>query len=205
MGFNATQLAGVSLASSIGGAVSGGIGGYFGAATQKANLRGQAAVADANARIADTNIRIADTNARILELGAQSALHQGQREAGRLTLQAGQLKSRQRVSMAANGIDLGSANAQEIFASTDLMKEVDVSTIEANAMRSAWGYRNEAMNTKVQAINAGTQSANFRSQALASRAASSAFSPLGSTATSLLGGAGNVASSWYQFQKEGAI
>ncbi len=227
MGFNATQLAGVSLASSIGGAVTGGIGGYFGAATQKANLRGQAAVADANARssaalaeannrIGDTYLRIGDTNARILELGAQSVLRQGQSEVGRLTLQAGQLKSRQRVSLAANGIDLASASAQDILTSTDLMKEIDVSTIEANAMRSAWGYRNEAINAKVQASNASTQikmqalsdraqSVNFSNNAWASRAAGSAISPIGSTTMSLLGSAGNVASSWYQFRKEGAI
>lgn len=227
MGFNATQLAGVSMASQIGGAATSGIGGYFGAATQKANLSGQAAVADANARssaaladansrIGDTYLRIGDVNARILELGAQSELRQGQREVGKLTLQAGQLKSRQRVAMAANGIDLGSANAQDIRASTELMQEVDVDTIQANAMRSAWGYRNEAINAKTQAFNASSQikmqalsdraqSVNFSNSALASRAAGSAISPIGGVTTSLLGSAGNVASSWYKFQKEGAL
>lgn len=198
---NAQTLALTSAIMQTGGAVNGGIGSYFGAATQKANLRGQAAVAEANARISDTNIRMANVNARISELGAQSVLRQGQHEAGRLTLQAGQLKSRQRTSMAANGIDISQGNAAEILASTDLMKEADVSTIEANATRSAWGYRTEALNAKAQAINAGTQSMNFRNQAMVSQAAGSAISPIGSTATSLLGSAGSVADAWYRYSE----
>lgn len=194
MGFNPTQLAGMSLASSIGGAVTGGIGSYFGAATQKANLRGQSAVLEANARISDANARIA-------ELGAESALQQGQYEVARHTLQVGQLKSRQRVALAANGVDVGSASAAEIQASTEILKDMDVRTIESNAMRSAWGYR-------TQGLNAQTEAANQRSQAVAARAMGSAISPIGSTTTSLLGSVGNVASSWYKFSKvskEGAI
>lgn len=201
MSIPSAQLAQVSAISQIGGAVSGSIGSFYGAATQKANLRGQTAVAEANARISDTNIRMANVNARISELGAQSALRQGQQEVGRLTLQAGQLKSRQRVTMAANGIDISQGNAAEIFASTDLMKQVDADTIQANAMRTAWGYRTEAMNAKAQAIGAGTQSMNFRNQALASQAAGSAISPIGGAASSLLSGAGSVASSWYQYSQ----
>lgn len=204
MGFNATQLAGVSMASQIGGAATSGIGSYFGAATQQSNLQGSAAVAEANARINDTNMRIADVHSRIAELGAQSTLRQGEREVGKLTMRAGQLKSRQRVAMAANGIDLGSANARDIRESTDLMKEVDVSTLESNAMRSAWGYRTEAMNARIQKTNIGTQSMNLRNQALASRAEGSVISPIGGATSSLLGSAGNVANSWYRFRKEGA-
>lgn len=192
MGFNSQTLALSSAIMQTGGAISGGIGSYFGAATQKANLRGQAAVAEGNARIADVNARIA-------ELGAQSALDQGQREVGRLTLRAGQLKSSQRVAMAANGIDVGTGSAAEIQASTDIMKEIDSNTLTANAVRTAWGYR-------TQGLNAQTDAANLRSQALASRAMGNAISPGGSVATSLLGSAGNVASSWYQYSqaKKGA-
>lgn len=175
MGFSSSQLASASLIGQIGGGVTSAIGSYYSAATQKATLQGQAAVADVNARIA--------------ELGAQSALYQGQQQVGALTLKAGQLKSSQRTAMAANGIDLGSGNAVEIQASTDIMKEIDANTLTANAVRSAWGYR--------------TQAVNFQNEALTKRASASGISPVSTTAGSLLGAATSVASSWYQFDKAG--
>lgn len=170
MGFSSTQLASASLIGQIGGGVTSAIGSYFSAATQKATLKGQAA--------------IADTNARIAELGAQQELFRGQQQVGALTLQAGQLKSRQRAAMAANGIDLGVGSAAEIQASTDIMKEIDKNTVEANATRSAFGYRTQAM--------------NFQNEALTKRATASAISPGMSAASSLLGSAGSVAASWYR-------
>ncbi|NYT44604.1 hypothetical protein H0A64_07160 [Alcaligenaceae bacterium] len=179
------------MVSQIGGAAAGGIGAFFGSGTQKANLRGAAAVSEANARIADTNARIA-------ELGAQSALDQGQKQVGALTMRAGQLKSAQRVGFAANGIDVGTGSAAEVQATTDIMKEIDSNTLTANAVRTAWGYR-------TQGINAQTQAMNLRNDALSKRSMGSAISPIGAATTSLLGNAGNVASSWYHFKKEGAL
>lgn len=175
MGFTSSQLATASLIGQIGGGVTSAVGSYFSAATQKATLKGQAAVADVNARIA--------------ELGAQSALLQGQQQVGALTLKAGQLKSSQRASMAANGIDLGVGNAAEIQASTDIMKEIDANTLTANAVRSAWGYR--------------TQAVNFQNEALMKRAGADSISPGMAAAGSLLGSAGTVASSWYSLNKTG--
>lgn len=157
----------------IGGALSSAIGGFYSAKVAKINLEGQAF--------------LADTNARIAELGAQSVLNQGQQEIGRATMQAGRLKSAQRVALAANGVDLGEGNAAELQASTDIMKEIDRNTIEANAVRSAWGYRTQAMNSQ--------------NDALVKRATAGSISPFGSAATSLLGSAGSVATSWYALNK----
>lgn len=158
----------------IGGAASSAIGSYYSAATQKINLKTQA--------------NLADINARIAELGAQSALLQGQQQVGALTLNAGRLKSRQRAALAANGVDLGEGNAVEIQASTDIMKTIDADTLEANAVRTAWGMR--------------TQATNYQNEALAARATAGAISPGMSAVSSLLGSAGSVASSWYQYSKE---
>lgn len=177
MGFASTQLAQAALIGQIGGAATGAIGSYFSAATQKATLKGQAAIAESNARIA--------------ELGAQSALNQGQREVGRLTLKAGQLKSSQRAALAANGVDLGVGSAAELQASTDIMKEIDKNTLEANAVMSAWGYRSQAV--------------NFQNEALTRRATASAINPSMSAFSSLLGSAGGVASSWYSMDRAGAL
>lgn len=177
MGFTTSQLATASLGAQIGGAITSGVGSYYGVKTQKATLKSQAA--------------IADTNARIAELGAQQELFRGQADVGALTLKAGQLKSSQRASMAANGIDLGTGSAAELQASTDIMKEIDKNTLEANAVRSAWGYRIQAVNSK--------------NDALLKRATAKAISPFGAAASSLLGSAGSVAGSWYQFSKMGAF
>lgn len=177
MGFTSSQLATASLIGQIGGAATSAIGSYYSAAAQKTALQGQAAVADINARIA--------------ELGAQSALYQGQQQVGALTLKAGQLKSGQRATMAANGIDLGTGNAAEIQASTDIMKEIDANTLTANAVRSAWGYR--------------TQAVNFENEALTKRATAGTISPFGSAVGSLLGSAASVAGSWYSLNKSGVF
>jgi len=209
MGFTSSQLATASLIGQIGGGVTSAVGSYFSAATQKATLKGQAAIADANARIADANASAvrttADVNARIAELGAQSALLQGQQQVGALTLKAGQLKSRQRASLAANGIDLGVGNAAEIQASTDIMSEIDRNTIEANAVRSAWGYRTQAVNFQNEALMAQSNGWAYRTDAENKRATAGGINPLGSATGSLLGSAASVAGSWYSLNKSGAL
>jgi hypothetical protein len=177
MGFSTGQIASTALTMQIGGAVTSGIGSYMGAKNQKATLGAQAAVAD--------------TNARISELGAQGELRRGQGQVASLTLKAGQLKSAQRARLAANGVDLGQGSAAEVQASTDLMKEIDVNTLTANAVQSAWGYR--------------TQGTNFTNEGITRRAAAKGISPLGSAATSLMSSAGQVASSWYSMNKSGAL
>lgn len=209
MGFSSSQLASASLIGQIGGGVTSAIGSYYSAATQKATLQGQAAVADANARIADANASAVRTtagvNARIAELGAQSVLLQGQQQVGALTLKAGQLKSSQRASLAANGVDLGSGNAAEIQASTDIMSEIDRNTLEANAVRSAWGYRAQATNFENEAITAQSNGWAYRADAANKRTTSGAISPFGSAAGSLLGSASSVAGSWYSLNKVKAL
>lgn len=166
-------LASLSLGLQTAGAISGAIGGFYSARMTKNQLAFEADMSRINARIA--------------ELGARSAFEKGQKEVASLTMQAGQLKSRQRAAMAANGIDLGEGNAAEVQASTELMKEMDKQTLEANAVRSAWGYRVEA--------------ANLQSAAMMKEGSASGISPLMAGASSLLTGAGQVASSWYQYNK----
>lgn len=168
-----TSLGYGGLAMNIGGVFSSAIGGFYAAQTNKINLETQAYLSDVNARIA--------------ELGAQSALNQGQKEVGRMTMQAGKIKSAQRVALAANGVDLGQGSAAELQASTDIMKEIDKDTITANAVRAAWGYR--------------TQAVNSQNDAMIKRSMADSISPFGAAAASLLVSAGSVATSWYQLNK----
>ncbi len=187
MGFTSPQLATASLAMQVGGIASSTVGSYYSAESQASSLQFQSDMSGINARIADINSRIA-------ELGAQSELMKGERQVGALTMKAGQVKSSQRAAMAANGIDLGEGNAAEVQASTDIMKEIDANTLQANAVRSAWGYRTQGMNAEIQA-------SNLRSDALLKGASADTISPFASAATSLLGGAGGVANSWYNYQR----
>lgn len=173
MGFNPSQMAFASAALQTGGMITSAIGSYNSAQISKINLNTQATIAESNARIA--------------ELGAQSALMRGQKQASGLMLKAGQLKSRQRASMAANGVSLGEGNAVELQASTDIMAQIDKNTIETNAVYEAFGYRSNAV--------------NYQNDALMRRASASAISPMGAAAGTLLGSAGSVASAWGNYAK----
>jgi hypothetical protein len=122
--------------------------------------------------------------ADLSEISAKSALVAGQRDEQRSRLNTAQVKGAQRAAMAANGVDLGSDTPNRVLTSTDLVGEVDAQTIASNALHAAWGYR--------------TQGAQ-------SRAAASAISPGTSALTTLMGGASQVASSWYSMNKAGAF
>lgn len=127
-------------------------------------------------------------NARLSESNSETALIQGQRQAQSSMLHTAQIKSTQRASMAANGIDLGSDTATNILTTTDVMGEIDKNTIESNAVKAAWGFK--------------TQASNFTSDALIKNATSSTISPGASYNTALLTGAGGVANNWYSMNKK---
>lgn len=171
--FDLSSPGGFSLALQGAGALNSAIGGFYLAKSQKSTLNYQAGMSAINARLAET--------------GAQSVLDQGQKQVAALTLSAGNLKSKQRASMAANGIDLGSGNAAEVQASTDIMKEIDANTLTANAVKNAWGYR--------------TYGVNSANQGLMQSATAEGISPMNAASSSLLGSAGQVASSWYMLKK----
>lgn len=157
--------------------VIGAIGGYFASKNQAASLKSSLEFQSDMAKI----------NQRIAEGQAQSILAQGQQQIARQTLQAGQVKSRQRAAMAANGIDIGEGSAAEVTATTDLIKEIDSNQINANAVRAAWGMR--------------TQSVNYGNQSLLQGASAQSINPSAAGVSSLIGSAGGVASSWYQLDK----
>lgn len=127
--------------------------------------------------------QMAKINEQLNESNAQTTLLAGQRQEQQVRLRTGQLKSTQRASMAANGIDLGSDTALRILTSTDLMGEIDAQTVASNAVRSAWGYR--------------TQGANFAADAAFKAASADTINPSSAFSSSLLGSAGQVAMNWY--------
>jgi|GEM_PF-2004512 len=170
-------LGGASLALMGIGAVGSAIGTYQQAKSAKSQLRYQAAIAEINRRMSESS--------------AQQAMQQGQQQVAATTMKYGAVKSSQRAAMAANGVDLGTGNAAEVQASTDILKDIDKQTIEANAIRAAFGYR--------------TQGANYGAQAGMANASASGISPVSAGFSTLLGSASKVAGSWYGLSKVGAL
>jgi hypothetical protein len=135
--------------------------------------------------------QVQSNNATIATWDASDAITAGAQKAQQSQLSTGTLLSTQRATMAANGVDLTQGSAANVQASTKYQGETDVNTINANAARTAWGYANQA------------QTDTNNSETL--RAAASQISPAQATQTSLLGGASQVAGSWYGLNKQGAF
>jgi hypothetical protein len=133
------------------------------------------------------NASMAKINSQLSESNAQATLLAGQRAEQNVRLKTANLKSDQRASMAANGIDLGSQTALNILTSTDVMGEVDANQTAANALRAAWGYR--------------TQAANYDAQAAFASASADTISPRNAYTSTLLGSSGQVAMNWYIYSK----
>lgn len=133
---------------------------------------------------------LGEINAQIAERGGKSAILRGQRERQRSQLNTAQLKSRQRAAMAANGIALDSGAAVNLLTSTDVLGQIDADTIEASAIMDSWGYQTAALNAR-----AGARGAS---------ATASGISPLGTFGSSLLGSAGQLASTWYYLNRGGS-
>ena len=177
------------------GAASSALGAYSSTQASKSSLNLQATLADINAK---STMDMAAINQQMAESSAQQTLLTGQREVQKSQISTANLKGAQRASMAANGIDLGEGTALQILTSTDVLGEADANTLQANAVRAAFGYRTQG---QAQFNAARTQATNSTSQAVMSRASADAMNPLTAASTSLLGSGAAVASGWYQYNK----
>lgn len=175
MGLSAGTMGTIGLGLQGAGAAGSMVGSYYGAKAQQSLLGAQAELSDINARVA--------------EAAARSALTAGSRQKNAQQLMAAKVKGSQKAALAANGVDLGVGSAAEVQASTAALAEMDANTIEANALRSAWGYR--------------TQGVNAQNDAIMRRGAADGISPGAAAFSSLLGSSGTVASSWYKLKKDG--
>lgn len=166
-----------SLILQAGGTATSAVGSYYAAKGQRTALKLQA--------------RIAEVNAKIAEGQARDALQRGERQEQATRMGAAQLRSTQRATMGASGIDLGSETAAAVLTSTDYLTEVETNQIKANALREAWGFRMDA--------------GQSRSEASMARATRKGISPLGDAASTLITGAAQVAGSYAAFKQSGAL
>lgn len=118
---------------------------------------------------------------------ADDSVTRGQTAASIAELKGGQVKGAQRAGFAANGVDLGGGSAQNVMNSSEFMNAVDVSTLQNNAAREAWGYKMQAA--------AATQ------RSVAAKSGADGISPWLAAGTSLLTSATSVASKWYSMNR----
>lgn len=166
------------------------IGAYYAAKTQQYQLNSQALTMDFQKSMSELNAKNA-------EFTAQTILESGQRQIGAVTMRAGNVKGAARASMAARGIQAGVGSAADVIATTDLIKEVDVNTINARSVQAAEAQRMQAVNAQNQAMMSGVSAENARMGA-------STINPFMSTTSSLLGGASSVATAYYSDKRMAA-
>lgn len=99
----------------------------------------------------DLQAKIAEENQRMSELAAEDALYQSQVKIGEISRKAQQIKSSQKVSMAAAGIAATAGTYAEVLTSTDVMKQESINIERANGYKAAWGYRMQGLNYGAQA------------------------------------------------------
>lgn len=156
------------------GAVNSGINAYYSSKMNKIQMELQA--------------KIAEENQRMSELAAEDALYQSQVKIGEVSRKAQQVKSGQKVSMAAAGIAAAGGTYAEVLTSTDIMKEESISIERMNGYKAAWGYRMQGL--------------NYGAQAGAARVSASSSSPMLSGLTGLTSGLTNVAYQYAHFNRK---
>lgn len=174
------------------GAVMGAFSARNSAISQRNTLRFQAQMSEINAGLGKIN-------AQQYEYAAADTLLAGQRKEMAVRLRGAQTKSTQKVAMAANGIDLGASDTtNRILASTEFVTDADALTINASAKQQASALR-------LQRESALMGVTNEQNDAILRRASAAGISPDMAFTSSLIAGAGQVASSWYTMRRVGAF
>lgn len=132
---------------------------------------------------------IAEENQKMAELQAEDALRASQVRVGEISRKAQQVKSGQKVAMAANGIAMAGGTYAEVLTSTDIYKEESIREETLRGYREAWGYR--------------IQGVNYSGQAGAYASASESSNPLASAAGGLMSGALSAANTYAKFKSGG--
>lgn len=126
-----------------------------------------------------------DFNAQRADRASYQAMRAGREQRARSRLQYAQQRSRQRVAMAANGVALDEGSAVEMQATLDFFDNADAQTIELNALQQAWGYRDAALEQRMQ-------SAGYEAKKV---------SPTVAQNSTLLTTASQLAQQWYRLEE----
>lgn len=176
--FSAPQSTGTTSLGSMGtvmgivGAVGGAVNGYYASRLNQIQNKWASVIAEENAKMA--------------ELQAEDALRASQVRIGEISREAQQVKSGQKVAMAANGIAMTGGTYAEVLTTTDIYKEESIREETLRGYREAWGYR-------MQGVNYAGQASGYASSAASSN-------PLASAGAGLLSGGVNAAYNYAKFK-----
>lgn len=152
---------------------------------------GQMQAGKAQAAQLNYQAAVGRNNSILAQRAADDARLRGEEAARREASKTKQLAGRQRAVLAANGQLVDQGSALDITSDTAEIGKLDELTIRSNAEREALGYEAQGMN-----FQAGS---NLNSMG----AANASTASIGGAFGTVLTGAGNVASKWYNFKKEG--
>ena len=165
----------------IGGTVTGLIGSYFAASTEKYKTKSLALQYEHKRDMALFNMKMKERQAQHL-----NRVYNQQIQAK--TLGFGKAKGTSRALMAARGIQMGVGSTKDAFVSDEIMKELDKITMNSNKVRAVEGKRLQAVGVGIEADMHGLSASN-------AFATASSISPWMNMSSSLLTGTNNLISS----------
>lgn len=169
-------------AMAIGGMALTAVGAFYAADATKYSLRSRAL----DLQFASTQAAL---SARVAERDASDLLEAGRQQGAFTALRYEQTKSSQRTRTAAAGLVAGVGSAAEEAASIELARDIDLLTIEENAMRAS-------AQARMRGVNLRNRAAIARADAISAHEMSTTVNPYLAAATSLIGGASQVGSSF---------
>lgn len=104
---------------------------------------GKGIIASGSAAALRSQAAVTEDNAQIAQMGVEQAFRFGEAQIAQIGRQQAEVKARQRVAFAANGLSIGVGSTAEIAATTDINAETDKQTARLNALMKAWGYRRQ--------------------------------------------------------------
>jgi hypothetical protein len=130
--------------------------------------------------------QVARNNQTIANDNADLATFKGTQAVGISREKTAQMVGMDRAGSGANGVDVNSGSALRTQMDTARIGAMDAQTIQANAARSAWGYK--------------VQAQDFGQEAVLDRAKGNQ-----AAIASLIGGGANFADKWNKFRNTGAV
>jgi hypothetical protein len=152
-----------------------------------AQAKGQRHAAESKAAEYEYQAKIDENNRNVALWKSADAKARGQKEEAALRVKVAALKGRQRSALAASGVEVGSGSALDILGDTAALGELDALTIRSNAERES--YEQDVVASNLQA-NAGMKRMGAQNSRIAGKIGAQ---------TSLLTGAGSVASKWQNY------
>jgi hypothetical protein len=115
------------------------------------SIFGANAEADAIRKKASYNATISEFNAKISDMNAEDAVRRGETDAQTVLKRGRKVQGSQRVALAAQGIEVDSGSAADIQEETEVLSALDARTVRSNALREAFGFKVQAMQSRMDA------------------------------------------------------